>query len=399
VSNAVGPPHVDVLIEGPTVDFVLSIFDHVAHPIFVKDRSFRFVLLNRALVDTLGFEREAMLGKTDYDFFPKEEADFFRAKDTEVFETGRTVAIEEECITDKAGKRHVLATTKALLRSPDGEITYLVGIIHDITRLKEAEEALRQSNEELEQRVLERTAALRRAQDEIMRKERLTVLGKLAGGLAHQIRNPLAAIRNAAHILESSIGAEASAPASAALRIIFDEVGRANQHVTDLLDYARVRPPTRRLIDIGFILDQATGGQSIPPSIQVVLDVPTVAAYVDAGQTQSAFYNLIRNAVEAMHGGGTLTFRACLDGDWLTVDITDTGPGVSPEIRARMFEPLVTSKPSGLGLGLSTARALIENQGGRLILCDPRADGVKEGAHFQVILPASTNYVSVPPVG
>src|SRR6185436_19340783 len=121
--------------------------DHIADPIFVKDRQFRFVLLNRALCTMVGYPREEMLGKTDYDFFPKEEADFFRQKDVEMFAIGEPVVIEAEPITDSSGRRHVLATSKAPLRDESGQITHVIGVIHEITRLKEAEDALRQANE------------------------------------------------------------------------------------------------------------------------------------------------------------------------------------------------------------------------------------------------------------
>src|SRR5438105_15099249 len=92
--------------------FLERIVEWVAHPIFVKDRDFRYVLVNRALCEMTGYEQDAMLGKTDYDFFPKEEADFFREKDIELFTTRRAVDILEEPITDSRGARHMLATTK-----------------------------------------------------------------------------------------------------------------------------------------------------------------------------------------------------------------------------------------------------------------------------------------------
>src|SRR5262249_6398104 len=156
---------------------------------------------NKALTDMVGFPLREMIGKTDYDFFPKSEADFFRAKDVEMFTHGATVTIDEERITDAAGKRHILATTKVPLRNAEGEVTHLVGIIHDITRLKEVEEELRLANETLENRVRERTNELTVAKDKLLTQERLAVLGQLAASLAHEIRNPLAAITNAAFVL------------------------------------------------------------------------------------------------------------------------------------------------------------------------------------------------------
>lgn len=370
-----------------TSGFLAHILDSIAHPIFVKDREFRFVLLNQAFCDLVGRPREAMFGHTDYDFFPTEEADFFRQKDREVFDTGDQIVIDEERATDAAGRTHVLATTKVPLRSPGGEVTHLVGIIHDITRLKSAEEALKQSKNELERRVGERTAALAAAQDELMRKERLAVLGQLAGGLAHQIRNPLGAIKNAAYLLQVALSEPQDQDVSRAIAIIHDEVLRANQIITDLLDYARVRPPVRRSVPVGYLIEQALGGQAIPPRIALVKDLPDLALVsVDPAQVQGALFNLIRNAVEAMPGAGTLTITAREESAHVVVSIADTGPGVTPELQARLFEPLVTTKPLGLGLGLVTARALIENQSGR-IDC---ASAPGEGTRFDVRLPIAT---------
>jgi PAS domain S-box-containing protein len=127
---------------GPSAEFMSAIVQHVAHPIFVKDRDFRFVVINRAFVELLGHEPDNVIGKTDYDFFPEEEADFFRRKDVEMFSSEAVVKIEEEPITDVNGDLHILATTKVPYRNGDGEVTHLIGIIKDITLLKRAETAL-----------------------------------------------------------------------------------------------------------------------------------------------------------------------------------------------------------------------------------------------------------------
>jgi PAS domain S-box-containing protein len=367
-----------------TVDFLASIIDAVAHPIFVKDRQFRFVILNRAFCEMVGYGREDMLGKTDYDFFARAEADFFRQKDVEMFSTGSQVTIDEEPITDASGTQHVLATTKVPLRNAADEVTYLVGIIHDITRLKAAEAVLRVSNEELERRVRDRTAALHEAQAELVRKERLAVLGQLTGGIAHQIRNPLGAITNAVAVLKRSVRSGDASDAGQALAAIEEEAWQANRIITDLLEYARVRPAVARLTSVRSIVEQALGARTIPPTVRVsahVDGVPAVA--VDPDQVRDALENLISNAVEAMESSGSLAVTARSDGAEVVIGIADSGPGIAPAIMSHLFEPLVSTKPLGFGLGLVTARALIENQGGS-IGCESPASG---GARFEVRLP------------
>jgi PAS domain S-box-containing protein len=360
--------------------------EHVAHPIFVKDANFRYVYLNRACTTMVGYPLEAMLGKTDYDFFPKAEADFFRAKDEEIFSIGRAIVIDEEPITDSQGRRHVLAATKVPLRDAADKITHVVGIVHDITRLKAAEDALRHANQELEERVEERSLALAAAREDLHRKERLAVLGRLAGGVAHEIRNPLAAIRSAAQILRRMVSSPERLKAGAPLDIIDEEIRRADRIITDLIDYARVRPPTRVPVAVGYLVEQALGGQCFPRSVHIERDLPDLPhVLVDPQQVQGALSNVFRNALEAVRGEGTLAVRARLELEQVVLRISDSGPGIPGNVRDRLFEPLFTTKTCGLGLGLVTARSLLENQGGAIECIASSA-----GATFEVRLPVGT---------
>lgn len=368
----------------PTSELLLRTLDNVADPIFVKDTKFRYVFVNRAFAEMLGRSAEEVIGGTDFDFTAKEEADFFRKKDTEMFLTGVEVVVDQEPFTDRDGVVHTLATRKVPLRAATGEVTHLVGIIHDITRLKGAEDALRRSNENLERRVLERSLELATAQEDLIRKERLAVLGKLAGGVAHQIRNPLASIKTAAHVLRKLRGSDAYVDQS--IDIIDEEIRRADQIITGLIDYARVRSPSVRPTSVGYVIDQALGGQMVPPAIKVQIDLPELPlALVDPDHVQGALFNIFRNAIEAMTDTGTLSIVARHEGKEIVIQISDTGPGVPPAIRKRLFDPLITSKPRGLGLGLVTARTLIEAQDGS-VAC---VSGDGESARFEVRLPVA----------
>jgi PAS domain S-box-containing protein len=363
-----------------TVEFLTSIIEHVAHPVFVKDRSFRFVLVNRALGDMVGYAPEGMIGKTDFDFFPRAEAEFFREKDIELFTNGETVEVEEP-ITDASGRVHWLSTTKVPHRDASGEVTHVVGIIKDITELKRTGETLRSVNGELERRVAERTSELEAAQRELLHKERLVVLGQLAGGVAHRLRNPLAAIQNAATLLSKY-----SIPASDAelLAIIGEEVERMNRAITDLLEYARIRESPRQQVALKQIADEVLERERIAASVEVQVEGDDgLMVVTDAVQIQSALNSVVRNALEAMPRGGRLTLRLDSDPGHAYLSVIDTGEGVPPKARPHLFEPLVTTKPLGLGLGLSIAKSLLENQGGT-IRYQPEPEG---GSRFTLVLP------------
>jgi PAS domain S-box-containing protein len=393
VRHPTPPPFPFGLREPDAVAQLLAdVVDHLAYPVFVKDHAFRWVVLNRAFCALTGFSRERMLGHTDHEFFPREQADFFRIKDEEVFTSGRTVEIVDEPITDAEGVLHVLHTTKAPVHNAQGEITHLVGVIHDVTALRQADAALREANERLEARVRERTLALEAAQVELMQRERLAVIGRLAGSIAHQIRNPLGSIKNAAYLIHLSLGRPTEGDVSKALAIIHEEVQRANQIITDLLEFSRVAEPTRRPVPALFVLEQTLGGFDFAPPLTLVRAYPDTlgTVVVDAAQVQRALVHLVRNAMQAMRDGGTLTVDARTEPGFVVVSVADTGVGIPEAVRARLFEPLVTTNPAALGLGLMTARVLIENQGGRLACVRSDAQGTVFEAHLPLAAPEAS---------
>ncbi len=375
--DAVPPPPLDAA-------FLHAILEHVAHPIFVKDRGFRFVLVNDALSKLVAIPRERLLGATDYDFFPRSEADYFRARDEELFIRGEVVEAVEERLTDGAGEVHVLATTKVPLRTRAGEITHLVGIVHDITALARAQDDLRQRNERLEGFLSERASALEAAQQELMRRQRLALIGQLSGGIAHQVRNPLATIRNATYLLRLALGDDLHDDVRRSLDIIDDEVARANRIITDLVDYARVGPAQRRRCALAYALGQAQGGVIVPEAVALTITVPEPCdVCVDCEQVQRALCNLLRNAVEAASPVGVVSVTATEDVAWVTLEVSDSGPGLPDDVRTQLDDPNDDTRPTGVGMGLLTARALIENQGGTL-RHEPRGDG---GTRFVATLP------------
>jgi PAS domain S-box-containing protein len=134
---------------GPSSEkFISGIIDYIADPVFVKDKQHRWVYLNKAYCKFMGYGEGELLGKTDYDFFPKAEADIFWAKDEVVFNT-KTENVNEEDFTNSKGLAHIIITKKALFKAKDGE-EFIVGIIRDVTELKRMEGELRNKMRELE---------------------------------------------------------------------------------------------------------------------------------------------------------------------------------------------------------------------------------------------------------
>jgi PAS domain S-box-containing protein len=362
-----------------------AILDNIPDIAWLKDREGRYLAVNSPLASAAGRAMEDLLGRTDLDVWPRDLAERYRADDEEIMQSGLHKRVEEPLV-DAQGVVRWIETFKTAINGENGEVIGTTGIARDITERKRAERALRESNDELERRVTARSAELAEAQESLVRKERLAVLGQLAGGVAHQIRNPLAAIMNATYVLRRHLAPEQHPNVADALRIIHDEVRHANVIITGLLDYARVRSPDRHPAAMVELVERVLATEELPAGIRierVLEEVPLLE--IDADQLQGALGNLVRNAVEAMPGGGMLRLEVRAEADQVLVVVVDDGAGISPQVRAHLFEPLHSTKAMGVGLGLVTARTFVEAHGGRITHVD-----VPRGARFEIRLPLPT---------
>jgi signal transduction histidine kinase len=228
-----------------------------------------------------------------------------------------------------------------------------------------------ESQSELEQRVAERTARLEQANDELARaqellvqKERLAMLGQLSSAVGHELRNPLGVMTNALYVIEQSSW-NAPPIVREYIELLRGQIAASERIVGDLLDTARVRPPQTEAVSLYDLVDAQIRRLGPLPGIDVrrelPLDLPFAA--IDPAQVSQIVLNLLTNAVQAMSesGGGTLSVRARIgEADRLLLEISDTGPGIPPERLQRIFEPLFTTKARGLGLGLWVSRTLAE---------------------------------------
>lgn len=365
-----------------------AVLDNIPDIAWLKDERGRYLVVNHPFAKVAGRARpEDLVGCTDYDLWPEELARKYQADDAALVRGGPPFTKMEERLLDASGRLLWVETSKRLIIDDDGKVIGTTGISHDITDRKRAEEAMRSSKDELEARVRERTAELAEAQESLVRQERLAVLGQLAGGVAHQIRNPLAAIMNATYVLRRHLSPDQHPDVEDAIRIIHDEVRHANTIITGLLDYARMRTPDVQPTSVNDVIERVLASEWLPPNVELARDLPgeDVICDADPDQLQGAIANIIRNAVEAMPDGGELAVAlGARDGE-VVITISDTGTGISPQVRSHLFEPLHSTKPMGIGLGLVTARRFVETHGGRIACIDAPA-----GARFEIRLPASS---------
>jgi two-component system CheB/CheR fusion protein len=376
----------------PSVGLLASILEGLPTPVFVKDRAHRWVLLNDAACAFIGHSREELIGRSDHDFFPQEEADEFWRKDDEVFATGR-VNENEERFTDAAGKTHVIITRKSLHVDADGS-RFLLGVITDITPLHDAADALRRSRDELEARVRARTAELEETNRQLQEHDanRTSFLNVLS----HELRNPLAAIRASASVLER---APPGTPAALRARDVLERQARQlTRLVEDLLDVTRIvkgkiglrrtrvdaRDAVRIVCDDHRPLFDERG-------VALRCEAPGGPVWIDVDPTRlsQVLTNLVQNALKFTPPGGTVTVETAAAGQRAEIRVRDTGVGLDPRDEDRIFEPFVQGlgearAQRGLGLGLALVKGLVEAHGGTV---RARSAGPGKGTELGVCLP------------
>jgi signal transduction histidine kinase len=222
---------------------------------------------------------------------------------------------------------------------------------------------------------------------ELLRAEQLAAVGRLAAGVAHEVRNPLAAIKM---LVEAALRPANAMPLSPQdLKVIHNEIARLEKSVQEFLDFARLPTPRRAFCDLREVVCQAIDlvrARSRMQKVAVVLQAPEVPvpAFLDAEQMRTVFVNLLLNSLEAMPQGGRIDVEISMgEASSTRVAIADTGQGISPEIASRLFTPFASTKPTGTGLGLSLSRRIAEEHGGTLV----GENGPEGGARFVLDLP------------
>ncbi|HET8759989.1 MAG TPA: ATP-binding protein, partial [Nitrospiria bacterium] len=267
------------------------------------------------------------------------------------------------------GRRVLLGMTLSWLKDSNGEPMGMVGIFQDLTEIKALEDKVRQ-------------------------RERLASVGELAAGLAHEIRNPLAAISGAMEVLQQDLRLEGEP--GTLMGIALRETERLDDLIGQFLLYARPPSPQKRYCDLVRLVKETLvllrTHNDFRPAIEVAEQLPDAPVWVeaDANQIRQVVWNLLVNALQAMPDGGRLSVRlravAAKRSNAVALTIGDTGQGVKSEDLHRMFLPFFTTKPGGSGLGLAIVHRIVEEHRGHV---DVQSEWTK-GTQVTVTLPAAT---------
>lgn len=361
-----------------------EIVENISSGIVTFDLGGRIIFLNRSAEAITGQGRAALEGLSVESLFPG------------TLEALQEIHLDEDAIlrlsrwerhfTRKDRQRLVLGIQSSPLKDPSGSRVGTILILEDLTRIRRLEEKAR-------------------------RDDRLKLMGRLAAGLAHEIRNPLASISGSIQVLESEL--DVRDENRALMQIVVRETDRLNALLTDFLQYVRPGPPVNRPVNLPVlvreVLESLRRHPHCAPGVELISDtlprqhgemqgVPTVPDVMgDPDQLRQVLWNLTLNAVEFMPGGGRLEIQVREVGGGsgepprVELRVLDTGPGFDPVHAERLFDPFFSTRTGGTGLGLALVEKIIQAHDGT-VRARNRPEG---GAVFEVSLPI----VSPPPRG
>jgi len=374
--------------------FLNSIVENIPNMIFVKEaKDLRFKMFNKAGEELLGFPREAMLGKNDYDFFPKEEADFFTQKDREVLNEGKLLDIPEEPILTKSKGERILHTKKIPLYDKDGNPEYLLGISEDITEAKNAQEALKQAHDLLEMRVKQRTAELELL-NEVLQK-RNEDLDNFVYSASHDLKTPILNLDLLFKVLSKKANLDAST------KIITDKIEQSIRQMEERIErVAQIAKAQRNVfediedIDFSKLLDEIISetGEIIKSSSVVIKSDFSAVSGLRYSRTamKSILNNLLTNAIKfrSPERNPEVEIKTAKANGYVVLSVRDNGLGIDlkkdGEKVFAMFKRL-HDHVEGAGIGLYMVKRMIENNGGKIEVESELNKGATFNAYFRII--------------
>src|SRR5262245_48989711 len=385
---------------GRAMEFDEAVLSNMDEGLYTVDKQGLVTKMNPAAEKLLGWTLEELYGKKMHEVthykhpdgspFPAEQC-----AGLHVLREGKTLKDFEDTFIRKDGQFLPVSYSSSPLRDRDGEIVGLVVVFQDIAERQQAQEALRQNQALLENRVAERTMELeqvnavlgrdieerKKLEEQLLQSQKMESIGVLAGGIAHDFNNILNIIQGYAFVLRGH-GTQ-DKETSESLTIIDETVHRGSALVQQLLTLARKSTTNMESVYVNGMVEglitliTQTFPKTIELSTALEADLPPITA--DKNQIEQALLNLCVNARDAMSDGGRLSFKTqliegetlqrlgeALDGHYVCIEVSDTGVGMDESTRKRIFEPFFTTKNmgQGTGLGLSVVYGIVKNHNG-----------------------------------
>jgi len=317
---------------------------------------------NRAFVEMLGYSPEELRAFSMVDITPKEYADIDKESMEAILDRGYFDEYEKEFIRKDGSRVHVRSHGTLIGDTSIRQSWRAVLFVKDVTEWK-------------------------RIQEELVVKDRLATIGRLASVASHELRNPLGVIKNVVYYLETKFGKDMDKKMAQQLEIIDGEVDRCVSVVRDVLECAKgPRPPKLQRVDMNNMVQKTLARVEVPETIRTVVILGEHPEFLaDPEMILRVLLNLISNALDAMVDSGVLTVKTRLIDDHIEVLVTDTGIGISKEIMEKIFTPMFSTKVSGTGLGLYITRNIVRAHGGSIFV----ESKVAKGSTFTVRLPVS----------
>ena len=362
-----------------TKDRYQNLFEQSSVAMLIIDPQSGVLLnVNQAAVDLTGHPKDRLLGMTLFDLCHPQEHHRVMT-DMKALMNGAALTDKEVSIVRHDGLIRIIAHSSKVLTYGGQRVAQ--SVMRDITDLKLSA----QKEKDL--------------QHQLLRSERLSSIGRLAAGVAHELKNPLGAIRNAIYYIRNALKGnallETDPNLNEILKLAEEEVDGSVVIIGDLLDFSRVVQLVPRHTLLNEVLEKLPNIVQVPENVELTwdLDVTLPSATVDPDRLMQVFSNIMANAIQAMPQGGKLKVKSGLvvetvgeDGvnqEFIVISFEDNGTGIGPAHLAKIFEPLFTTKARGTGLGLAISRNIVEKHGGQILVTSQ----VGKGTSFTVKLP------------
>ena len=365
-----------------TSQFLDSMIENIPNMIFVKDaKELKFVRINHAGEELLGFSRDELMGKNDFDFFPADQAELFVAADRATLRNRRLVDIPEETIQTRNKGARTLHTQKIPILDAAGEPSFLLGISEDITEARIVQEALLQAQAEAER--------ANKAKSQFL------------ASMSHELRTPLNAILGFSELLSDDTSDKFD---KGTRRRFLDQIHTSGQHllqlINDILDLSKVEAGQMELhlqsVELGELVQEVRASiEPLARSKAIVLNTESsreLSLIADSAKVKQMLLNLVSNAIKFTPSGGRIDIRVRRLESWVEIAVSDSGIGIAKEDLGRLFAEFQQldagpgRQQEGTGLGLALTKRFAELHGGQVIV----ESELGKGSTFTLRLPLQT---------